>query len=237
MISLHTFRSPVRPCSYLPDELASLTYDIVGALRAEEYMILMVEGWRRFGFALFRPECPACQKCLSLRIPVDSFKPDRSQQRAWKKNVGHTRLEIGSPTTTPQKLALYDRFHMYRTATRDWPEHEPETSAAYETSFVKHPFPTEEWCYYIGDTLVGVGYVDALSGGLSAIYFYYDPAYRDYSLGTYNVLKIIDESRVRRLPQVYLGYYVEGCQSLEYKSKFQPNEVYTARDGWHLYLS
>jgi leucyl-tRNA---protein transferase len=27
------------------------------------------------------------------------------------------------------------------------------------------------------------------------------------------------------LSHVYLGYYVEGCGSLEYKARFQPNEV------------
>jgi leucyl-tRNA---protein transferase len=95
---------------------------------------------------------------------------------------------------------------------------------------VDNPFPTEEWCYYIGERLVGVGYVDVLPEGLSAIYFYYDPAERQRSLGTYNVLAILEAARQRQLPHVYLGYYVAGYRSLEYKARFRPNEV-LGRDG------
>jgi arginine-tRNA-protein transferase len=80
--------------------------------------------------------------------------------------------------------------------------------------------------------LIGVGYVDALPGGLSAIYFYYDPGERHRSLGTYNVLSILASARARNLPHVYLGYYVAGCRSLEYKARFRPNEVLTGGGTW-----
>ena len=46
----------------------------------------------------------------------------------------------------------------------------------YAESFVDNPFVTQEWQYRVGEKLVGVGYVDHLPEGLSAIYFYYDPA-------------------------------------------------------------
>ena len=95
-----------------------------------------------------------------------------------------------------------------------------------------NPFPVEEWCYYIGQRLVGVGYVDPLPAALSAIYFFYEPEQRDRSLGTYNVQQIIESARKRQIPHVYLGYCVEGCPSLEYKARFQPNEVLGAR--WRL---
>ena len=35
-------------------------------------------------------------------------------------------------------------------------------SASYADSFVRHPFPVEEWCYYLDGRLVGVGYVDVM---------------------------------------------------------------------------
>jgi arginine-tRNA-protein transferase len=70
-----------------------------------------------------------------------------------------------------------------------------------------------------------VGYVDELPSSLSAIYFYYDPEERHRSLGTWNVLQIIQEARTRQRPYVYLGYFVAGCPSLEYKANFVPNEV------------
>ena len=60
--------------------------------------------------------------------------------------------------------------------------------------------------------------------GLSAIYFFYDPLERQRSLGTYNVLCVIDEARRRGLPYAYLGYYVEGCAAMAYKTRFVPND-------------
>jgi len=88
-----------------------------------------------------------------------------------------------------------------------------------------NPFPTEEWSYWVDSKLVGVGYVDALPEGLSAIYYFHEPAEHSRSLGTFNVLKIIEAARQRGLPHVYLGYYVEGCRSLQYKARFRPNEI------------
>ena len=35
----------------------------------------------------------------------------------------------------------------------------------YLESFVHNPFVTQEWCYPVGDPLVGVGYVDHQPGG------------------------------------------------------------------------
>ncbi len=63
--------------------------------------------------------------------------------------------------------------------------------------------------------------------GLSAIYFVHDPAQHRRSLGTFKILKLIEAARRRHVPHFYLGYYVEGCRSLEYKKKFHPNEILT----------
>ena len=98
------------------------------------------------------------------------------------------------------------------------------------------PFPIEEWCYYIGDRLLGVGYVDRLPEGLSAIYFFYDPQESHRSLGTFNVLSILREARTSGVPYVYLGYYVEGCRSLEYKARFRPNEILDTDGTWPAFL-
>src|SRR5262249_40865431 len=94
------------------------------------------------------------------------------------------------------------------------------------------PFPTQEWCYYLGDRLVGVGYVDDLPGGLSAIYFYYDPDERGRSLGTWNVLSIIEHAARRGIPYVYLGYYVENSASMTYKARFVPNQLVGEDGQW-----
>jgi leucyl-tRNA---protein transferase len=100
-----------------------------------------------------------------------------------------------------------------------------------------NPFPTEEWTYFFEDRLVGVGYVDAIPEALSAIYFYWDPSERSRSLGTFHVLSIIAAARERELAHVYLGYYVEGCRSLEYKARFRPNEVLRRDSTWKPFIT
>ena len=229
MIPLYQLTTPPAACGYLPDQVWTLQYLFVAQASAGEYQDYLQAGWRRFGRAFFHPVCKACHRCLSLRVPVATFCPDRSQRRARKANAD-VELVIGEPEVTAEKLRLYDRFHEHQADEKGWPTHGPKDPADYAESFADNPFPAEEWCYYAGGRLIGVGYVDTLPDALSAIYFFYDPAERDRSLGTYNVLRVIDAAAGRGLPHVYLGYYVEGCGSLEYKARFRPNEV-RGRDG------
>lgn len=231
MLSLYTFHAPLDRCGYLPDRRWRLRYEIVGQLTAAEYQGRLDAGWRRFGFSLFRPDCPKCQACRSLRVDAGRFRPSQSQRRAEKANAD-VRLEVGPPLVTDEKLALYDRFHAFQTELKGWPEHDPESPANYRTTFVQNPFPVEEWCYYLGDRLIGVGYVDPVPAGLSAVYFFYDPAERHRSPGTFNVLSVIRAAAARGLPWAYLGYFVEGCRSLEYKGRFRPNQVVGPDGAW-----
>jgi len=213
-------------CEYLPDQRRQLRYDVAQRLTPAEYADRLQRGWRRFGFAMFRPECPACRQCQSLRVPVGAFRPSRSQKRAWKANHRDVSLVMGRPTVSEAHRSLYDSFHHHQSHEKGWPS--PEANGV--DTFLDNPFATEEWRYITGGRLIGVGYVDRLPQALSAIYFYYDPDERSRSLGTYNVLSIIERARALGVPHVYLGYYVEGCRSLAYKAAFQPNEV-LARDG------
>ena len=138
--------------------------------------------------------------------------------------MGEVSLRIGSPSITPEKQKLFAGFHQHGHETKGWP------LGADLDVFMRNPFPTEEWDYFVGDRLVAVGYADALPEGLSAIYFYWDPAEARRSLGTFNILQMIEIAKRRTLPHVYLGYYVEGCRSLEYKARFGPNEILTERE-------
>ncbi|MFQ3649656.1 MAG: arginyltransferase [Gemmataceae bacterium] len=232
MLTLYSFVAQQRVCSYLPNQTAQLRYELVADLTAQEYLRLMLDGWRRFGHTLFRPACPACQECRSLRIRVNEFVEQRRHRRNRRANQDIT-LRIGPPGVSEEKLDLYDRYHAFQTSAKGWPEHEAKNAQQYAEGFVLQPFPVEEWCYYQGDRLVGVGYVDSLEDappdlagqqGLSAIYFFWEPELRERGLGTWNVLSLIDIARSRGLPYVYLGYYVEGCPSMAYKPTFRPND-------------
>lgn len=227
-----TFTPPPSPCQYLPDRLWQLQYQLSPEIRPQDYMDRLRDGWRRIGPVLFRPQCPSCQMCRSLRVPIDSFQPNASQRRAWKRNAGEVTIRIGSPSISPEKLDLFARFHQHGRDAKAWPAgDDPDLDL-----FLANPFRTEEWTYRLGDRLIAVGYVDALPEGLSAIYFYWDPAEAKRSLGTFNILAMIASARERNVPHVYLGYYVDGCRSLEYKGRFRPNEVVGPAGEWAPFL-
>jgi arginine-tRNA-protein transferase len=242
MESLFRYVAMPTPCGYLPDQLWSLEYEYVASMTPAEYLRRLLDNWRRFGTMLFRPACQSCCACRSLRVVVPRFRPDRSQRRCRQANEGAVELRIGEPSVSRAKLALYDRYHAFQADHKGWPYHAPRDAASYADSFVHHPFPVEEWCYYLKGKLIGVGYVDVLpgppagsdepAGGLSAIYFFYDPRQRQRSLGTWNVLCLIEEAARRRLPYVYLGYYVEGCGSMSYKTHFVPNQLRGTDGVW-----
>jgi len=223
-----TLLSAPETCPYLPERVTQMRYEIAVDLTPATYTARLDAGWRRFGPIMFRHECPSCQSCRSLRIPVRSFKPSAGQRRVWRKNADVVALRLGSPSTTVEKLELFRRFHRHGHEYKGWP-----ADAGHDLSlFTINPFRTEEWTFFVGERLVAVGYVDALSEGLSAIYFFHDPQEARRSLGTFNILSMIEQARQRELKFVYLGYYVAGCRSLEYKARFLPNEVLNERGEW-----
>ena len=221
---------PAGPCEYLPGREWQFEYEPVETLTPEEYQSRLDEGWRRFGYVLFRPRCTACSACQGIRVRAAEFKPSRAQRRVRAKNESFTRIEIGAPQLDPPAFDLYLRFHRDREARRGWQHREQEDPFTYFTTFVLNPFPTEEWRYYRDDRLVGVGIVDTLPLGLSAVYFYHEPELDRLSLGTWNVLSVIARANALGLPFAYLGYYVPGCRSMEYKGRFRPHEL-LPRDG------
>ncbi len=219
-------------CGYLPDRDWRLEYQIALELDAGEYADRMLRGWRHFGRSLFRPRCVGCDACRSIRVDVARFRPDRSQRRAWAANRDALRLEIAEPAAGPAQLDLYRRYHAHQERVKQWPDRGDEGPDEYHESFVDNPFPVREWRYFLGETLVGVGYVDPLPVGPSAITFIHDPAHARRSLGTYNVLALIDHARDLGQPHVYLGFFIADCPSMAYKARFAPNQALGPGGEW-----
>src|SRR5438105_4169149 len=85
-----------RPCAYLPVRQASLETRLMIDVSPAELQRYLERGWRRFGPAYFRPACPACSECVSVRVPVDAFAPSANMRRVWKR-AAHLRVEVGKP--------------------------------------------------------------------------------------------------------------------------------------------
>lgn len=76
------------------------------------------------------------------------------------------------------------------------------------------------------DSLVCVAVVDLMHNAMSAVYTFFDPDYAKNSLGKYAILYEIAEARRLELDWLYLGYWIEGCNKMEYKSEYRPAEYY-----------
>jgi leucyl-tRNA---protein transferase len=226
----HLVEAP-RTCSYLPDRDASLEHRIMLETSAEELESLLVRGWRRFGPDFFRPVCAPCQECVPTRVPTATFAPSKSQRRARAACVG-LRAVAGPPRVDPERIALYERWHEAREAARGWPS-SPIDARSYRLQFA-FPHPAAREIAYYDDTggqprLVGLAICDQTPRCWSAVYFFYDPAWASRSIGVANVVRQIEIAHGQGIPHVYLGYRVSGCQSMEYKSRFEPQE---RLDGW-----
>ena len=77
---------------------------------------------------------------------------------------------------------------------------------------------------FLGDRLVAVVVSDKLSDGLSAIYVFYEPELTRRSLGSFAILWQIDYARRLGLDWIYLGYWIEKCKKMNYKTNFAPVE-------------
>ena len=215
-------------CSYLEDATQTTHYKIIDNCSSENCEALIERGWRRFGRMFFRPICRDCTKCESFKIDVNNFKFSKSQRRVMRKN-NETTMYIQQPKVSNEHLALFEKYHKHMRDKRAW-KYEATDAKHYYASFVHgHESFGYEILYYDGDKLIGVDLIDILPHGISSIYFYYDPDYEKLSLGTYSMLQQIKLAQQNNLAWIYMGYYVQGCQSLEYKSRYTPYHVLEGR--------
>ena len=216
--------APPGSCSYLPDETASLEYRYLLDIGAAEFEAMLARGWRRQGACFFRPACPRCRKCRSLRVDVNAFAPSKSHRRCLKRNAG-VRLAIRKPSLTKEHLAVFDAYHADMHRRRGW-NREPTYAEDYSRTFLAGHFSfAKEFLYFRGNELLGVGLVDVTPGALSSIYFYHRPDWRPDGPGTFSVLKEIEFARQTDRKWLYLGYWIPENASMAYKSNFGPHEI------------
>lgn len=215
-------------CSYLEGKKQTTHYKIVDNCSASYCLALIQRGWRRFGAMFFRPICADCDACESIKIDVKNYSFTKSARRVIRKNES-LRIVMQPPTLTQAHLDLFKRYHDHMELKRGW-DNQVITARNYFSSFVQgHGDFGYEILYYDGDKLIGVDLVDVLEDGISSIYFYYDPDYQERSLGRLSLYQQILYAQKHDLAWIYLGYYVEDCPSLSYKSSYTPYLTLEAR--------
>lgn len=216
-------------CSYLPSRQARNLVADPEITDNHLYTRLASFGFRRSGEDIYRPQCSGCNACRSLRIPAAHFQPNRAQRRIWTRNQD-LQVYMASATFQDEHFALFERYISERHAGGGM---DPATPAHYWSFISSHWCPTQLYEFRLGPTLLAVAVVDELENGLSAVYTFFDPHHHARSLGTLAVLQQISAAQAQGLDWVYLGYWVEGCRKMAYKTRYNPHEIFISeRRDW-----
>ena len=84
---------------------------------------------------------------------------------------------------------------------------------------------TVEAVYEIAGQTVAISLLDVCAQSVSAVYHFYDPDFADRSLGVHSVLAEIEWTRQIGVPHYYLGFWVEGAATMDYKAAYRPHEL------------
>ena len=214
----HPKLDEIATCPYLPGRQKQFEYFFATHLSGRDVSALLAEGWRKFGFYYFRPACPGCRQCIPLRVCTDLFSPSRSQRRVLRKNA-HLRVEFGPLRFTDRIFEIY-RDHSLARFGQD-----PDLDE-FLSSFYNPSCPSLQSEIYLGQELIGIGFLDRGADCLSSVYFCFDTRYSHLNPGTFSILHEIAHAGRLGLPYYYLGYYVPGCPRMIYKDAFRPREHY-----------
>ena len=225
------YQTPAHLCGYLPNRYSvNIIADPNKELSSEIYSTLIDYGFRRNGKHLYRPQCPHCSACVPTRVCVNDFKPNRSQQRTIRINQD-LNIKLVSNNFVEEHYELYKKYLVTRHT--DSPM-TLSTVEDYKDFIIGSWSNTHFLEMRIDEKLICVAVFDLIPQGLSAVYSFYDPGYGKRSLGTFAILKLIEEAQNRKLPNLYLGYWIKECNKMSYKVNFKPIQGYINKSWQNL---
>lgn len=209
------------PCSYLDGETArSQVAAPPNRVDAQVYSTLLAQGFRRSGEYVYRPACDDCRACVPVRLLVEDFVPNRSQIRAGKRHA-HLQVRMLGLKYLDEHFQLYRRYQAERHPGGGMDHDDREQ---YENFILKSNVTSFLVEFREGDVLRMVSLIDQVADGLSSAYTFYDPDVPGASFGTCNIIWQAGLAHQMGLPYLYLGYWIEACRKMAYKTRFQPLE-------------
>jgi leucyl-tRNA---protein transferase len=222
--------TPAGPCPYLPGAMERKVFaGLSGPYAASLNDTLTQAGFRRSQGIAYRPTCDGCSACISVRILAERHAPSRNERRVTHRNADLIACEAPAQATREQ-FALLRAYLDARHAGGGMSDMSLFDYAAMveETPVVTTIF---EYRTVVGE-LAACALTDIMPSGLSMVYSFYHPGMAARSLGTFMILDHIVKAKLRNLPYVYLGYWVEGSPKMAYKARFKPLEA-LGPGGWN----
>lgn len=223
------------PCNYLPQEQERLLIAVDERLQNNQsYSWLMTQGFRRSGDQSYRPHCPNCNACQSIRINIAEFVPSKSQKKSLKRN--HASIVRYSDHLKDSYYPLYEEY--INTCHSDgsmYPANYQQFKSFLSCNLTEQLF-IETWHRKDDGTLelICVAVTDKLINGLSAVYTFFHPKYKQQSLGVFSILSQIQLCQQKQLPYLYLGYQIDECKKMNYKNRYFPYERFI-NGQWQLF--
>jgi len=216
------------PCPYLPGKTERKVFTELKGPHAEALNDALGRiGFRRSQTVAYRPSCLDCRACVSVRVVAEEFEPSSGQKKTLRQNDDLIVTEC-RPWATSEQFELLQSYLGKRhpgggMAAMDEIDYADMVEHTAVSSFVL------EYREPSGDggpgRLVGACLTDRQGDGLSMIYSFYDPEHEARTgLGNFIILDHIRRAAAARLPYVYLGYWVEGAQRMQYKIRYRPLE-------------
>jgi arginine-tRNA-protein transferase len=164
-----------------------------------------------------------------VRILCNDFRARRTDKRNLKTNED-LQVDFQQARYSEEYFALYCKYLNARHPNGGMDNPDPEDFSRFllnpwgETMFVEVRLKGE---------VIAVAVTDATSDGLSAVYTFFDPDCDKRALGKFCILQQIELCKAMAYPYLYLGYWVDGCQKMQYKTDFHPQEHFDGHN-WRL---